>query len=435
MPHVLPAPGTSRVLWHDDVALPDELHELRPLPRTVDVAVVGAGYCGVVAAGELARRGRATVVIDADPIGIGASTRNAGMVLPELKHGPRELARRYGPLATELVDASLDAVMLVEALIDEHAIDCDYRRTGALVLAHHDAQVAGLRKAAAEWSELLETDAPFLARGELGDEIGSDAFPGGFVLPLAGALHPARYHAGLVRVALDRGAILIGRTRALAVEPRPSGWLVRTTRGDIAAADVLVATNATVDGLVPALRRRVLPVGSYIVATEPLGPELARALIPRDRMVWDTKHLLSYWRRGPEERLLFGGRPGLGPATPERAREHLARERARVYPHLVGTSIECVWGGEVAITFDRMPHCGRFPVDGGPGVAYATGCNGTGIALATWFGATAAGWLTGEEPQPPFAQLPFPAIPLRPVREAYLPVVGWWMRARDAVGR
>jgi glycine/D-amino acid oxidase-like deaminating enzyme len=432
MRRVLPA---TRVLWHDDVQLPDELGELRPLPRSADVVVVGAGYCGATAGAELAARGRGVVVLDADPVGVGASTRNAGMVLPELKHGPRELARRYGPLATELVDATLDAVTLVERLVDEHQIDCDYRRTGALVVAHHETQVAGLREAAAEWSELLEVEAPFVARADLGEEIGSDAFAGGFVLPLAGAIHPARYHAGLVGLARARGVELIGRTRALALEPRDPGWRVRTTRGDIAAGEVLVATNAKVDGLVPALRRRVLPVGSFIVATEPLPPEMARSLIPRDRMVWDTKQLLNYWRLGPGNRLLFGGRPGLGPTTAAHAREHLARSMARVYPQLVGTSIECVWGGEVAITLDRMPHCGRVPADGAGSVAYATGCNGTGIALATWFGARAASWLTGEEPPPPFARLPFPAIPLRPLRDAYLPLVGWLTRARDAVGR
>ena len=425
----------ARVLWHDRAVVP-ALPEDQTLPRSADVVVVGAGYCGVTAGEGLARRGRDVLVVEADPLGFGASTRNAGMVLPELKHSPRALAARYGALAAELVDAVFDAVGFVERTVTEHAIDCDYRRTGALVLAHHDVQAEHLREAAEEYSEILGEEAPFLSREALRAEIGSDAFYGGLVLPRAGAIDPARYHAGLVRLALDAGATLVDRTCALAVERRGArGWVVRTSRGDVDTGDVLVATNATVDRLVPALRRRVLPVGSFMIATEPLTPDLARELIPHDRMVWDTKHLLSYWRRGPDERLLFGGRPGLGHTTLARAREHLAAEMARVHPQLVGASIEYAWGGEVAITWDRLPHCGRIPIDGGPGVAYATGCNGTGIALASWLGSRAASWLSGEEPPPAFAQLPFPPIPLRALSDAYLPAVGWWMRARDAVGR
>ena len=419
-----------RVLWHEGVSLPF-VDEARPLPRSADVVVVGGGYCGITAGSELAKRGRDVVVVEADPLGVGASTRNAGMVLPELKHSPRELAAKYGALAAELIDAVLDAVELVERTVAENSIDCDYRPTGALVLAHHAMQASHLEEAAREYSEVLGQEAPFVPRDALHNEVGSDAFFGGLVLPRAAAINPARYHAGLVRLALDAGAVLVGRTRALAIEHRgPTGWLVRTSRGDIDAADVLVATNATIDGLVPSLRRRVLPVGSFMIATEPLAPDLAQELIPRDRMVWDTKHLLSYWRRGPDDRLLFGGRPGLGSTTLAHAREYLAAEMARVYPQLVGTNVEYAWGGEVAITLDRLPHCGRLD-----GIAYATGCNGTGIALATWLGARAASWLSGEEPPPAFAQLPFHPIPLRAFREAYLPAVGWWMRARDAMGR
>ena len=131
-------------LWHTAVALPQGLYESAPVARDADVLVVGGGYCGIVAAAELARRGRRVVLVEADALGTGASTRNGGMVIPELKYGPRHLARRYGPLGGELVDAVFDAFTLVERLIDEWSIECDYERTGGLVLAHHEAQVPGL---------------------------------------------------------------------------------------------------------------------------------------------------------------------------------------------------------------------------------------------------------------------------------------------------
>jgi glycine/D-amino acid oxidase-like deaminating enzyme len=197
---------------------------------------------------------------------------------------------------------------------------------------------------------------------------------------------------------------------------------------------VLVATNAYADDLVPELRRRVLPIGSFIIATEPLDEDLARSCIPRRRMVYDAKNFLFYWRLSPDDRMVFGGRTSLAPTTPAQARDVLYAEMVRVHPQLAGSRLEHSWGGNVAITFDRLPHCGRLPLPDGGDVAYATGCNGTGIALATWFGAQAAAWLSGEEPPPAFAQLPFPPVPLHSWRNAYLPAVGWWFRAKDRLG-
>jgi glycine/D-amino acid oxidase-like deaminating enzyme len=398
--------------------------------------VIGGGYCGIAAAGELARRGRHAVVVEADPLGTGASTRNGGMVIPELKHGPRALVRRFGSLGGELIDAVLEAFDLVEELVRERGIECDYHRTGGLLLAHHEAQVGALRDAAHEWADDLGEDARFVDRDGLADEIGSEEFAGGFVLEKTGGLQPAKYHAGLVRIAREAGAELHERTRATSLEPRTAGgWTVGTSRGSVDAGEVFVATNAYADGLVPALQRRVLPIGSFIIATEPLDPALARAAIPRGRMVFDTKHFLSYWRLSPDGRMVFGGRTGLGRVPLARARDVLYRDMVRVHPQLAGTPVERSWGGNVAITLDRLPHCGRIAAPGGGTVAYATGCNGTGVALATWFGVRAAAWLSGEEPPPVFAQLPSRPVPLHGLRELHLPAVGWYLRALDRVGR
>jgi glycine/D-amino acid oxidase-like deaminating enzyme len=205
---------------------------------------------------------------------------------------------------------------------------------------------------------------------------------------------------------------------------------VHTDRGDIEAADVLVATNAYADDLVPALARRVLPIGSFIIATEVLDPDLAAQLIPRRRMLYDTKNFLFYWRLSPDNRMVFGGRTSFARTTVSRARDVLYSEMVRVHPLLRNVRVTHAWTGNVALTFDRLPHCGRID-----GVAYATGCNGTGIALATWLGTRAAAWLSGEEPPPPFAELSFPAIPLHGSRDAWLGMVGAWFRARDRLGR
>jgi glycine/D-amino acid oxidase-like deaminating enzyme len=414
-------------LWHIEAR---PAVEPQPLPEAADVVVVGSGYCGVTAAAELARRGRACVVLESGDIGAGASTRNAGMVIPELKHSPRALDRRYGALAGQLIAAVFEAFASLEERIETDSIACDYSRPGSLVVASHAVRAAALRAEAREWNE-RGVDARFVTEDELHDELGSDRFYGGLMLPATGALHPAKLHAALVQRALDGGAVLHPHTRAERVERRRAGgFTVTTNRGAIDTADVFVATNAYADGLLPALRRRVLPIGSFIIATEPLDEPTAHSLIPRGRMVYDTRHFLSYWRLTPDRRMLFGGRTRLGRTSVAEARDERYRAMLAVHPRLERARVAFAWGGSVAITLDRLPHCGRID-----GVAYATGCNGTGIAMATWMGARAAAWITGEEPPPPFAQLPFARIPLRGLQSTYLPALGWGLRALDRIGR
>jgi glycine/D-amino acid oxidase-like deaminating enzyme len=426
------APGyRESPLWHEGVertgpAVP------APLPNDADIVIVGGGYCGLTAAAELAHRGRHVVLLEADELGVGgASTRNGGMVIPELKHGVRALTRRYGRLGRELATSVFEACELVAQLVEYERIKCDYQRCGGLLLAHHDAQVDGLREAEREWVDDLGAGAHFVPRAELASEIGSTEYVAGLVLDDVAGIQPAKYHAGLVRRARNAGAELHDRTAAQVLERRSrGGWRIATTRGVLHTGDVLVATNAYADGVLAPLARRVLPVGSYIIATEPLDEQVAGELIPNRRMVFDTRHLLAYWRLSPDKRMVFGGRTSLAPMTVDRARDLLYPEMVRIHPQLEGTKIEFAWGGYVAITLDRLPHFGRFN-----GAAYATGCNGTGIALATWFGARAATWLVGEEPPPPFAHLKFPPIPFHRLRGAYLPAAGLVLRALDRRGR
>lgn len=413
-------------LWHDRLGEPGPPQSL---PERADVAIVGAGYCGLAAAQELASRGQRVVVFEAGDLGRGASTRNAGMVIPELKQGLRSLRRRYGPLASPLVAAVHEAFELVEKLVHERRIDCDYRRSGGLLLAHHPRQVATLRELTDELVEDLGETARFVPRGELAAEIGTARYEAAMLMEATGGLHPASYHAGLLRLARTAGAAVHEHTRVTSIEAHQSEFSVMTTRGVLHAGDVLVAANAYVDRSFPPLQRRVLPVGSFIIATEPLPPELASQLIPNNRMCFDTRHFVRYWRRTPDDRLLFGGRAGLAPTSVVRARDTLYQKMLGVYPQLHGARISHAWGGNVAITRDRLPHCGRID-----GIAYATGCNGTGLALATWFGLQMAKSLTGER-LPVFSDLPFPRVPLHRWRRAWLPAAGWVLQGLDRIGR
>ena len=422
------------VLWHFGVEVP--LASAGDPPREADVVVVGAGYAGVRAATGLAARGKQVVVLEADDLGTGASTRNGGMVIPELKSGPRALARRYGPLGRELVDSVFSAFNLVENLIAENNIDCDYHRFGGLLLAHHRSQVAHLQEEVSEWRDDLGEEAQFLSRSELSTEIGSDKYFGGLLVSRTGGLQPAKYHAALVDLALKAGAQIFDRKRVTSIaQDSRGGYQVKAGSTVIRADEVFLATNAYADAIAPELAKRVLPMGSFIIATEVLDPELAASCIPNGRMVYDTKNFLFYWRISPDGRMVFGGRTSLATTTVAEAQDVLYQKLLSVHPQLVSTNLEYAWGGNVAITFDRLPHCGRTPIPGGGSVAFATGCNGTGVALATWFGDQAASWLSGEIAPPPFSQLPFPKVPLVSLRNWYLPVVGQYFHWRDQIGR
>jgi glycine/D-amino acid oxidase-like deaminating enzyme len=394
-----------------------------PLPTSVDVLVVGGGYCGLSAATELARRGRSTVVLDAEALGWGASTRNGGMVLPELKAGPRALEARHGELGLRLhafVEAAFDHV---EALVAD-GLECVYERAGQLFLTHGERGARAL-EALAEELRSVGSPAHVVAGDDLAAEIGSPLFRAGLVVERSGGLHPARFHAGLTQRAEAAGAALAPHTRATDLVRSSGRWQVTTSRGVVDAGEVLLATNAYAGALLPALQRRVLPMGSFIIATEPLTVAQADAVLPTRRMCFNDRNLLWYWRLDDERRMVFGGRARLGDVPLEEARDHLYRSLLDVHPQLDGVRLERAWGGDVALTLDRLPHCGRLD-----GLWYATGCNGSGVALNTWLGHEMAGAICGD-PLPPFAELPHRPIPLHALRRAWLPVVSTWFRFQD----
>jgi glycine/D-amino acid oxidase-like deaminating enzyme len=189
---------------------------------------------------------------------------------------------------------------------------------------------------------------------------------------------------------------------------------------------VLVATNGYTDGVAPSLRRRIIPIGSYIIATEPLPEDLARELSPTGRAYFDTKNFLSYWHVSADRRMLFGGRVSFFPTTVDRTAKLLFGRMLDVHPQLAGYRVEYSWGGKVAITMDRMPHIGRMG-----GVMYAMGYSGTGVVLSTYLGTRAAEWMGGGE-APALSKLRFPLVPAPyEGRPWFLPVVGEFFRAQD----
>jgi glycine/D-amino acid oxidase-like deaminating enzyme len=395
-----------------------------------DVAVVGAGYTGLAAAWELARSGRHVVVVDRHEIGRGASGRNGGMVHPGGKLSlPGLLAL---PDGRRMWDDTVAAFEGVEAVVGELGIDCDWRRSGHLELADHPRHVAHLLAEADTYQSIGE-EARFIAADDLGGEVGSTRFAGGLLVSRSGSVQPAALVGGLAGAALGAGAQLHGQTEARRVERDGTGYRLETSAGTIRAGQVVVATNGTTGRRpVPWLGRRVLGIGSFIIATEPIGLELSSSVSPAGRMFFDTKNFLNYWRLSPDgDRVLFGGRTSFAPTTVEEARDRLYRAMVATHPQLAGVQVARAWGGLVGLTVDRLPHLGRHPATG---VVYAMGYCGSGVALSIHFGRALGRWLAGQGELPAFADRRFPVVPPPAHVPWLLPVAGWWYQARDALG-
>lgn len=415
--------------WATMPVLPDRGG--RTLPETVDVAVVGGGYTGVAAGRKLALQGARTIVLEAHTLGWGASSRNGGIAHPGFKWGPLKLRKRYGPeLARALYAETVQAADLVAGLIRDQGIDAELRYNGYLELAWAPSHAADFPAEAAGLED-LGSPARVIPREALHEEIGTTAYHGGLAVDAGGVLHPAKWFAGLVGLAERAGAELHEHVRVKAIRRQADGrFVVETDRGAILAGQVLVATNGYTDGAAPAVRRRVIPIGSYIIATEPLAADLARELSPTGRAYFDTRNFLSYWHVSADRRMVFGGRVSFFPTWVGRTARLLHRRMLDVHPQLADARIEYAWGGKVALTMDRMPHVGRLG-----GVMYAVGYSGTGLVMSTWLGTRAAEWLGGGDP-PALAKLRFPLVPAPyEGRPWFLPFVGEIFRAQDRLAR
>jgi glycine/D-amino acid oxidase-like deaminating enzyme len=397
------------------------------LPGTTDVAVVGGGYTGLSAARTLARHGVAVTVLERHRVGWGASGRNGGFVLPGFKVEVDQLRRRYGlERARALFAASLEALALLERVIADEGIDCAYTRCGTVVLAGRPAHLRDLERTRRLLSESFGHETALLGPGELREEIGSTAYHGGLLDPAAGGLHPARYCAGLARAARRAGATIVEQAEVLGVVRVGGRIMLMTSRGSLSAGQVLVATNGYTDAAFPGIRRRVVPVGSYVIATAPLEPSMARVILPKGRVMSDTWNLLHYFRLSPDGRLVFGGRASFTPIGVERSARIMAAAMRRVFPLLSKVPVEYAWRGNICVSRDRMPHAGRLD-----GLHYALGYAGHGVALATWLGARMGDALAGRGAVPSLTGEHPPVIPLYGGKPWFLPMVGAYYRMRD----
>ena len=394
-----------------------------------DVAVLGGGIAGCSAALHLAERGYRVVLLEARAVGYGASGRSGGQTIFGLAVGQPKLVREVGrENARRLFELSIEALDLTQSLIHDHAIDCDYRpnHVHVAVKPRHVRELD-------EWSRELREEysypsARLLHRDELQDQVRSPRYLAGLLDSRSGHLQPLKYTQGLARAAEAAGAVIHENSEVLRYEDG-AGVLVHTAQGMVRCAHLVLCGNAYIGAVAPSLARRILGVGTYIIATQPLGEERARSLLPQHAAVADINWILDYFRRSSDHRLLFGGRVSYSSVQPPRLAESMRRRMVRVFPSLADVKVAYAWGGYLDITMSRAPNFGRLA----PNVYYLQGFSGHGLALAGLAGKLASEAIAGTaERFDVFARIPHRDFPGgRVFRRPSLMLAMLYYRLRD----
>ena len=423
------ANSTIAPTYYDATATPSPIRSTLAGDIDADVCVIGAGYTGLSAALELAAAGYKTVVVEACEVGAGASGRNGGQVCTGFSSGQgkieaqlgRDDARRCFALAEE-------SKTLLKERIAKHNIDCDLR-WGYLHTILKPHQFDELKAWKDEYEALGVDGVTLLGKAQLEEKLGSRIYHGALRESGAGHLHPLNYCLGLARAAEQAGATIYEGTRVTSVEVGPPA-VIRTGRGTVRAKFLAIGGNAYLGRTVPQLYGRVMPVGSYMIATEALGENRARALIRDGEAVANTKFIVDYFRLNSDFRMLFGGRASYSTLEPGNLGSFMRPRMLQVFPQLRDVKIDYAWGGSIAITSNRIPDCGRLA----PHVYYAHGYSGQGVALAGLYGKLIAEAIRGTAERfdllAKVKHMPFPGGALR---TPLLVAAMTYFRIRDAL--
>ena len=423
----------QQIYWHTTVNMPSD-SSLHPIPQKADTAIIGGGYTGLSAAITLAKRGVNVVLLEAETVGWGASSRNGGMTLTGLKVPMQTIIKKYGrELAKELFQASIDSVNTVEEIVKQEGINCGFARTGHLLAANKPKHYEALKDEVDFMAKEFGHKVHLVPPKDLHSEIGSTVYHGALVDEVSAGLNPAQFVAGLANAAEKAGAMLCARARVTKIQRSRNRFLIETERGSLTAESVFVATSGYTGNVTKKLQKKIIPVGSFIIATERLSDDLAHQLSPKNRMIFDYKHYLNYFRLW-DNRMIFGGRAAFFPEnknTIAQSGEILRREMIQVYPQLKDVKVEFIWGGTLDFAFDMMTHAGEMD-----GIYYSLGYAGHGVAMGTHLGKTVAeSMLNGNIKDHPFARFKFPDAPLGLYdgRPWFLPFAGLWHKILDFV--
>ncbi len=413
--------------WEEDLSSFTDCNTT-PL-KSVDVLVIGSGYTGLHAALITARADRTTQVIETNSPGWGCSTRNGGQISPSIKLSLAELSKKYGAeKALAIRKEGYASLEWIEEFVKAEDIDCDFQRNGRFNAAHTPQHFIKLVQEAEQLSKEEGFPSVVVTRAEQRNELGTDTYHGGVIFTRNGMLHPAKYHAGLLKVAQQAGVAITGNCSAENIKPKGDVFVVDTPKGEILAKKIIIATNGYTTDLVPWLKRRVIPVGTYMIATEPLPKSVMDRLFPKNRAVVDTCKIVYYYRSSPDRtRVLFGGRVSADEIDPSISGPILKRDMCRIFPELENCKLTHSWTGTVAFSFDKLMHIGQHK-----GIHYAMGYCGSGVAMASYLGMRLGQQSLGEKiGSTAFDNLKFQTRPFYTGRPWFLPAMVRWYRWRD----
>lgn len=397
----------SDPIWQKPPTAPALQSELSS-DGTLDAVIVGGGIMGLSTALHAARAGLSVQVLDAGAIGQGASGLNGGQVIPGLKYDPEWLIEHFGKERGEvLVDFAASTADAVFDVIRDEKLAVPYTRNGWIQAAHTETALKAAANRDRQW-RARGADVKLLDRAEIAAMTGAKGYLGGWLDRRAGVIDPLSYTLELARVASDVGVGIAEQQRVVRLTKEAGVWRVSTQGGaELRAKAVVLATNAYTDGLLPGLARTIVPLHSFQIATAPLPAELAASILPGGQAVSDSRRILVYYRKGPDGRMVLGGRGRM--ALPSSAADwaHCERALLRLYPALAGIAVEKRWFGRVAMTPDHLPHLHEPE----KGLLAVVGCQGRGVGLMSALGKRMAGYLaTGD-----VSRLPFPLSPIRPI--------------------
>jgi len=423
----------STPYWWEQAPLDDS--SVTDLPDRVDVLVVGSGYTGLHTALQTARAGMNTLVLDAEQPGIGCSSRNGGQISTSIKHNYPVLAKRFGEtLAHDILAMGQASLDYVGSFVEQENISCDFEVSGRFHGAHSASAFRQMSVESEQLNAVSDSGAFLVSRAEQHAEHGSNLYHGGLVFPHFAAIHPAKYHAGTLAKVREAGARVIGHCAVEAIDSHTTDGLkhhtVNTTRGMVVAKKVVIATNGYTGSLTPWLKRRVIPIGSYIIATEEIDSDTMHSLFPTRRMLTDSRKLVYYYRPSHDhKRVIFGGRVSLKETDVTKSGPRLLAELRRLYPPLSNIRMTHSWAGTVAYTFDSLMHCGEQD-----GLHYAMGYCGSGVGMASYLGKCIGQQLTESgDVSIPLAKVPFKTQPLYSGTPWFLAPSIWLYRMRDRI--
>ena len=374
------------------------------LPGECDVLIVGSGLTGLSAAIRLAENGKSVLVVEQGEIASGASSMNGGMVSPDVKGGVDSVYDAYGPeIGRQMWDASVRSIEIVVDHSRKYGLDSRIVRGGMTGLSTRKSDLKSIERDVRWYREQFGVDWEVVGPDRIGELVGNtDVFQAAFYEPEGFGVQPAGLVFGMAQACSRAGVALVEGTRVVGVSREGAGFQVTTTAGVVRAGAVIVATNGyTTSEPIPALARKIVSVGSYIIVTEPLTGAEAESIFPTNTMSYTRRRLLNYMRRTPDDRILLGGRRNLRPDLDLRqSARDLQRRLVEFWPSLGDKEITHVWGGRLAVAFDLLPHIGQID-----GVWYALGYAGHGVGLSMLLGHELAGMLLGKDPPSVFSRI------------------------------